>query len=618
VADGAVHARLRLRIGTQRQVPDWLPYADLACTAAAGGIWWVRPQWGGWPLLLIAAPWAARLILTGRLSRRTPLDIPLALFLLTAGMGVWAAYDRTAAWARFGLIALGVAAASYITWAGRRWGERALGLAAAGCALLAAAVGAYFLLAYNWKTDGAGKFAAIQQAGLWIQAHRPVVQIPEDINGNVAGGALALLWPLGLAGTVWAWRHCKVAIWAGAGALLLALVALLLTASRGAWLGLAAGGLAAGILAWLTRQKTPPPSVSTLTLILIPAFTLWAAVALPGFDRWLGSVGGVGNSALSRAQLWRDGLALIGDCPFTGGGLGMTMMVYSTYGLLLHVGFTTHFHNLFLQVAFEQGLPGLAAFSAWLAIAIWLAARSASSAGPARLYSLAAVASLTALVIHGTADAGLYVSRLAPVLFLPIGFALGLAEAKVEVKHPGAQPRITTLALTLTFALILILALTPSFRAAFQANLATVTQTRTELSSYRWPQWPIQDAVRRAREAELRPAMIRYAATLVLDPRNVTANRRLGQIELSLGQYDTALSHLETAYASAPQQRATRQLLGESYAIAGDAVRATALWRTVDLSQGQLSLRQWWYGAVGETANQQRITQAIRRLTTEN
>ena len=47
--------------------------------------------------------------------------------------------------------------------------------------------------------------------------------------------------------------------------------------------------------------------------------------------------------------------------------------------------------------------------------------------------------------------------------------------------------------------------------------------------------------------------------------------------------------HLEAAYDAAPGQRATRQLLGESYALAGDAAGAAALWRTVDLGQGQLS-----------------------------
>jgi predicted Zn-dependent protease len=165
----------------------------------------------------------------------------------------------------------------------------------------------------------------------------------------------------------------------------------------------------------------------------------------------------------------------------------------------------------------------------------------------------------------------------------------------------------------------LLLALLPQTRAAFQANLGAVTQTRAELGVYEWPKWPLQDALRRQTPSlpppiDLAPAVARYRAALALDPNNVTANRRLGQIELSQGDTAAARDHLEAAYRAAPDQRATRQLLGESYAIAGDTARAAALWRTVDLGQGQLPLREWWYGAIGETANRLRITQAIQRL----
>jgi tetratricopeptide (TPR) repeat protein len=159
------------------------------------------------------------------------------------------------------------------------------------------------------------------------------------------------------------------------------------------------------------------------------------------------------------------------------------------------------------------------------------------------------------------------------------------------------------------------LTLLPAARAAFQANLGAVWQTRAELSVYRWPVYPIQDALRRQAPGSpppvnLGPAIARYRAALALDPDNAAANRRLGQIELSLGQYEAAWGHLEAAYASAPQQRATRQLLGEAYAIAGDVGRAAALWRTVDVSQGQLSLRAWWYEQIGERENARLVREA--------
>jgi putative inorganic carbon (HCO3(-)) transporter len=367
------------------------------------------------------------------------------------------------------LIAAGLVVAMGIAWAGRRWGDRALGPAGVGCALLAAAVGAYFLLANDWSGDGTGKFVVVQDAGMWIQAHRPAVPLPEDINGNVAGSALAVLIPLGLGGAVWAWetyRNARASLSSALTsvsalasavistfALILSLFALLLTASRGAWLGLAAGGLVALVLAWSDRRRMGASSTSKRVLpwVLIAAITLasaavfFGAVTLPGFDRLLGSVGGIGNSALGRAALWRDGLALAGDYPFTGAGLGSTMMVYSTYALLLHVGFITHSHNLFLQIALEQGLPGLAAFLGLLGLALWTALRGMGterSRGPARIWQMAAAASLVVLVVHGTMDTGIYARRVLSMMFLPFGFAFAgqKSRSRFGTKLKGPQP----------------------------------------------------------------------------------------------------------------------------------------------------------------------------------
>ena len=115
---------------------------------------------------------------------------------------------------------------------------------------------------------------------------------------------------------------------------------------------------------------------------------------------------------------------LVRDYPFTGSGLRSTMMVYSTYGMLIHVGFISHMHNLLLQIAVEQGVIASLAFVGLLAVA---AASILGATRPGRRtwrFGLAAGAALAALVVHGIVDAGVYVSLMLPVLFLPIGFAL--------------------------------------------------------------------------------------------------------------------------------------------------------------------------------------------------
>jgi len=73
----------------------------------------------------------------------------------------------------------------------------------------------------------------------------------------------------------------------------------------------------------------------------------------------------------------------------------------------------------------------------------------------------------------------------------------------------------------------------------------------------------------------------------------------------------------QVIHSGSAGSRSTRQLLGESYAIAGDVERAAALWRTVDVRQGQLGLRAGWYAAIGEDVYRQRIVQAMRQLAAD-
>ena len=257
----------------------------------------------------------------------------------------------------------------------------------------------------------------------------------------------------------------------------------------------------------------------------------------------------------------------------------------------------------------------------------------------------AGLAALAVIVLHGLVDDAFYGSRGVLLLFLPFavlarmngtrmnadgrGWRRPLGAARVDGTRMNADGRgwrrpggarlygtrmnadgrgwpiwLGAAGMGLVAAL-LVLALLPGTRAAVQANLAALSQTRAELSAYNWPDTPIQDALRRqapgaAPPVNLAPAIARYRAALALDPGNVTANRRLGQIELAQGDAEAARGHLEAAYAAAPWQRATRQLLGEALAIAGRIDEAAALWRTVDLSSGQLEDRIWWYEALEE------------------
>jgi predicted Zn-dependent protease len=118
---------------------------------------------------------------------------------------------------------------------------------------------------------------------------------------------------------------------------------------------------------------------------------------------------------------------------------------------------------------------------------------------------------------------------------------------------------------------------------------------------------------------DLSPAKAHYQAALQLDPDNAAANRRLGQIELAESQYDSACQHLAHAVAVAPTQRATRQMMGECYAMQGHMSQATALWQTIDNQENQFQTRIWWYDAyLGDRARAMALSQVLQALGQHN
>ena len=604
---------MRLATG---ELPSLVSVLDLLLTIAAAALWYAKPGIGPWPLLLVAAGIIARYFSqrTSPIFRKSSFDLPLLLFLASAAMGVALAYDREAAWAKFWVIVAGLAMYGAFVRAPERVraGRWEFAPVRVVLAVLPAVMAAYFLLTNDWA-HWAGKLSWVDTATSWVASWQP--DLPgHRLHPNVAAGLIAALIPLQIAAV--GRKPAAIPLVA------LSAIGLLMTASRGAWLALAVAGT--GWIVWRASERTGwTPARRAFWLGLLTAIALAGALLIAWSIRGSELI----RPAAQRLALLQNSLDLALDTPFTGIGLAGYQMAYSSYVLLLHVGHTIHSHNLPVNLWLEQGILGPVSLT-WLVVAaVWTVRRPS-------FWREAALASLAVILIHGMVDDAFYGSRGVILFFIPFALlARGEFGRQSEAGQtvPAAPARRIlagrgTLLLAVFAAAVMVSALLPGTRAAFQADLGALAQTRAELSVYRWPEWPIQDALRRplpgaaqpaVQPVDLGPAVARYLAALALDPANVAANRRLGQIELSRGQYEAARRHLEAAYGAAPGQRATRQLLGESYALAGDAAGAAALWRTVDLGQGQLPAREWWYGAIGETANQQRITQAIERLNAE-
>lgn len=599
----------------EKALPRWLPFLDLACASLAAAWWYVFPQAGPWPLFLALLPWGLRLLRTGRLTRRTRLDLPLIVFLFTAALGVWAAYDRQVAWRKFWLIVGGVLIYYALANAEPLGEVRSWLLAAFG-----AGVALYFVVTHDWSAYPA-KIQALSRLGRAIQAPLPAVP-GHRMNPNVAASILAMMLPFAGLVTIQAWQRVRNAgpsesrtgwwrVLVGLGLLALTLFGLVMTVSRAAWIAVA-GALALASLwaaaGWVSRSvKIRRAWVFAGLLGLGFAVIVGVGLAWPGpIAAALEALPGE-NPAYSRLELVRKSVTLVRDYPFVGAGLGGFQMLYSTYAMLIHVGYTIHSHNFYFDVAVEQGIPALLALAGmWLlfGLAVW---RGVSQPETRRgLGTLgAAVLSLLILLLHGLVDDVLYNVGVL-LLFVPLAFAV----SPVQAWHKRHSRRAS---LALPVGLILLLAMALLWRrpllSLLFSNLGAVHQSQAELSVYSWPEWRIQDEVRR--QVDLSQSVAEFERALALNPWNESANRRLGMIEIALGEYEAALRHLEAAYAVEPASMTTQQLLGEAYIANGRLGEGQALWDGVSNEQRQLAMRLGWYRHIGDVERAEWIRQVV-------
>jgi tetratricopeptide (TPR) repeat protein len=350
--------------------------------------------------------------------------------------------------------------------------------------------------------------------------------------------------------------------------------------------------------------------ITALVLVLIWPTEIWAALGnLPGPD-----------TATPRAVLHRNSLILVHDYALLGAGLDSYMMLYSTYALLIHVGHSMYSHNLLLDVAIQQGLPSvLMLLVAWtlFAVAAWRglwrpaqrqgSAHSEAGSLDERGLLGAAGLSLVVTVTHGLGDDIYYSSGAILLLFVPLAFAAPYLAVPGRAGDRGGNRRWLV---ALPAGLVLLLALVwrgPLLSLVF-SNLGAVHQSQAELSVYEWPAWPIQDALRR--EIDLGRPVAEYERALALDPSNASANRRLGQIELSLGEYEDALRHLERAYAAESSSPTTQMLYGEALLVNGRLDEGQALWAGLSPGEGQFQGRAFWYQHIGDAQRAAWIEQA--------
>jgi putative inorganic carbon (HCO3(-)) transporter len=377
-----------------------------------------------WPVITVAAlvgltaVWLLRLISKHATWRASPLNAALLLFgfMVAVGIAVTPLPETTLPKAA-GLI-LGLASLRFVTlWttSRRRFVVTLAVFAFVGFGILAVGV-----LGANWGT----KIPALGR--ILARLPRWTARLPDapdaGISPNQLAGILAFYLPLAVVGSVgWRPKGRNLGLWLLLFIATLVLMGvLLLTQSRGGWIGGAAGLLALMTLAGFSAGRRWARRVLLLALALIVPLSV-AAVSLLGGPDAFGQVlyAPETDSALEetvgpisiegRVEIWSRALYAIADFPFTGCGLGtFREVVWLLYPLFLIPASKdiAHAHNIFLQTALDLGLPGLVAYVALLIVALvicWHTARRGDSL--MRRVALGLAAGLVGLHVYGLTDA---------------------------------------------------------------------------------------------------------------------------------------------------------------------------------------------------------------------
>ena len=206
-------------------------------------------------------------------------------------------------------------------------------------------------------------------------------------NPNILAVYLLLYFPLSLLATFLPQNKKRLRLFYGATAVLCALC-ILLTWSRGAWLGLA---LECFLLLLFHSKK------SRVILFCLPPIALSALPFLPqSFRGRLFSIGDLGESSIRyRLQTWSGALRMLRGHPL-GIGIGewAWRIIYPHYAVS---GTKTvmHAHNIFLQVAIELGIVGVVLF---LLLIVWALRRGI------RKKNIVAVAGVAGVLFMGQFD----------------------------------------------------------------------------------------------------------------------------------------------------------------------------------------------------------------------
>lgn len=198
---------------------------------------------------------------------------------------------------------------------------------------------------------------------------------------------------------------------------------LLLTFSRGAWLGALAGTF---LVTWFGQRRRIAAALTVGGVLAL------AGLALVAGPRLLSLFSG--GSGSMRLAIWRSSIAMIRDHPVFGVGLDQFLYQYAPRYIepaAWAERFTSHPHNLILDIWLSLGIMGLVVAAVYVVTCVRAARRFADRPS---LLGLAAFGAIFAGTVHGLVDNGYFL----PDLALAFWFLTALID--IEATSAGTTP----------------------------------------------------------------------------------------------------------------------------------------------------------------------------------
>ena len=229
--------------------------------------------------------------------------------------------------------------------------------------------------------------------------------------------------------------------YAAVGSVVVLLLALALSFSRGAWLGLAAATVFFLVVLPTARRAAVVFAVPLVGLgILVGSFTASGPTEIQIVTDRIGAFSQT-SPYDSRREIWNEALREIKAKPVTGEGPGGFPVASTRSVSAIASVSAVHAHNLALTWAAEAGLPALAllvAFAVSLVTVSRRAARELKGPGQRREHAVLAglQAALVALLVHGLVD---YPLRNA-VISMTVWSVIGALLACIHILETSHQP----------------------------------------------------------------------------------------------------------------------------------------------------------------------------------